>query len=204
LGAFLRQTMHNCSDRVTERRDAIKNAKNAKSAKSANPWRLALLALLGRAGDLIGAEGGGRTTTTASRGSERSADLAWAGTRRRSLGRLNSGSQRGFAFAVSRLAAFSHLRNLRNLRIPLLGFRLTPAARRRNLPQAGRSAAARQETPYGILCPDQPGAPHHLRPPGRWAGSSSWSVYRTSSPVPFFPAAPAARPSGGNRYCVPR
>jgi len=54
--------MHNCSDRVTERRDAIKNAKDAKSAKDAkgaNPWKLALLALLGRAGDLIGAETGG-------------------------------------------------------------------------------------------------------------------------------------------------
>ena len=59
LGAFLCQTMHNCSDRVTERRDAIKNAKDAKNAKSANPRRLAFLALLGRAGDLIGAEAGG-------------------------------------------------------------------------------------------------------------------------------------------------
>jgi hypothetical protein len=38
-------------------RDAIKNAK---SAKNANPWKLALLALLGRAGGLIGAEAGGR------------------------------------------------------------------------------------------------------------------------------------------------
>jgi len=52
--------MHNCSDRVTERRDAIKNAKDAKNAKSANPWRLAFLAVLGRAGDLIGPEGGKR------------------------------------------------------------------------------------------------------------------------------------------------
>jgi hypothetical protein len=38
--------------------DAVKNAKNAKNAKSANPWKLAFLALLGRAGDLIGAEAG--------------------------------------------------------------------------------------------------------------------------------------------------
>jgi len=49
-------------------KDAIKNAKNAKNAKSANPWRLALLAFLDRAGDLIGAEAGEETATTASRG----------------------------------------------------------------------------------------------------------------------------------------
>ena len=40
-------------------RDGIKDAKSAKSAKSANPWKLAPLALLGGAGDLIGAEAGG-------------------------------------------------------------------------------------------------------------------------------------------------
>ena len=40
-------------------KDAIKDAKDAKNAKSANPWRLALLALLGRAEGLIGAEAGG-------------------------------------------------------------------------------------------------------------------------------------------------
>ena len=40
----------------------FKNAKNAKNAKSANPWRLALLALLGRAGDPIVAEAGGYAT----------------------------------------------------------------------------------------------------------------------------------------------
>jgi hypothetical protein len=34
-------------------RDAIKNAKDAKNAKNANPWKLALLALLGRAGNLL-------------------------------------------------------------------------------------------------------------------------------------------------------
>jgi hypothetical protein len=43
-------------------KDAIKNAKGAKSAKSAkgaNPWKLAPLALLGRAGDPIVAEARG-------------------------------------------------------------------------------------------------------------------------------------------------
>ena len=40
-------------------RDAVKNAKTAKTANTANPWRLAVLAVLGRAGDLIGAEAGG-------------------------------------------------------------------------------------------------------------------------------------------------
>jgi len=43
-------------------RHAIKNAKSAKGAKGANPWELAPLALLGRAGNLIGAEAGGTTT----------------------------------------------------------------------------------------------------------------------------------------------
>jgi len=41
----------------------FKNAKNAKDAKNANPWKLAPLALLGRAWNLlIEAEAGGHTT----------------------------------------------------------------------------------------------------------------------------------------------
>ena len=60
--------MHNCSDRVTERRDAIKNAKDAKNAKNANPRKLASLAFLGRAGDLIGAEAGGNGDDSLTRG----------------------------------------------------------------------------------------------------------------------------------------
>jgi hypothetical protein len=44
-------------------KDPIKNAKNAKNAKDANPWKLAFLALLDRAGNLlIVAEAGGHTT----------------------------------------------------------------------------------------------------------------------------------------------
>jgi hypothetical protein len=46
-------------------KDPIKNAKdakNAKNAKDANPRELALLAVLGRAGDPIVAEAGGYTT----------------------------------------------------------------------------------------------------------------------------------------------
>ena len=38
----------------------FKSAKSAKGAKGANPWKLAPLALLGRAGDPIVAEAGGK------------------------------------------------------------------------------------------------------------------------------------------------
>jgi len=84
----------------------FKDAKSAKDAKDANPWKLAPLALLGRAGDPIVAEAGGYTTGCGKRSPPLPAS------------RRSSTSVRGskpLPFAVSDPVLFFICANLRHL-----------------------------------------------------------------------------------------